>query len=98
MNVTLPATLLTSLVRPYDPAFIRDGILTAVLGAVLILGYGLFCIPTLRLFRVPEGRRGAWILCCTFCNNGFMGFPITLALFGEEGLALAVFRPFPSIC
>ena len=40
MNVTLPATILTSLVRPYDPAFIRDGILTAVLGAVLILGYG----------------------------------------------------------
>ena len=59
MNVTLPATILTSLVRPYDPAFIRDGILTAVLGAVLILGYGLFCIPALRLFRVPEGRRGA---------------------------------------
>lgn len=95
MNVTLPATILTSLVRPYDPAFIRDGILIAVLGAVLILGYGLFCIPALRLFRVPEGRRGVWTLCCTFCNNGFMGFPITLALFGEDGLALAVFLAIP---
>jgi putative auxin efflux carrier len=95
MNVTLPATILTSLVRPYDPAFIRDGVLTAVLGAVLILGYGLFCIPALCLFRVPEERRGIWILCCTFCNNGFMGFPITLALFGEEGLALAVFLAIP---
>ena len=95
MNVILPATILTSLVRPYDPAFIRDGVLTAVLGAVLILGYGLFCIPALCLFRVPEERRGIWILCCTFCNNGFMGFPITLALFGEEGLALAVFLAIP---
>lgn len=95
IHVTLPATILTSLVRPYDPAFIRDGILTVVLGTVLIFGYGLFCIPALRLFRVPEGRRGVWTLCCTFCNNGFMGFPITLALFGEEGLALAVFLAIP---
>ncbi len=95
MNVTLPATILTSLVRPYDAAFIRDGVLTAVLGAILILGYGLFCIPALRVFRVPEGRKGVWILCCAFCNNGFMGFPITLALFGEEGLALAVFLAIP---
>ena len=93
----LPATILTSLVRPYDPAFIRDGVLTAVLGAVLILGYGLFCIPALCLFVSRRSAGASGSLCCTFCNNGFMGFPITLALFGEEGLALAVFWRSPSI-
>ena len=30
-----------------------------------------------------------WQMCCTFCNNGFMGYPVILALFGEEGMALA---------
>lgn len=43
-----------------------------------------------RLFRVPQGHRGVWAFCATFCNTGFMGFPIVLALFGEEGLSMAV--------
>src|SRR5699024_9493467 len=32
MNVTLPATVLTSLVQPYDPAFLSSGLLEVALG------------------------------------------------------------------
>lgn len=95
MQVTLPATILTSLVRPYDAAFIRDGVLIAVLGAALFALYGLLALPASRLFRVPQGRRGVWIFSSMFSNNGFMGFPVALALFQEEGLALAVFLGIP---
>lgn len=95
MQVTLPATILTSLVRPYDVAFIRDGVLIAVLGAALFALYGLLALPASRLFRVPQGRRGVWIFSSMFSNNGFMGFPVALALFQEEGLALAVFLGIP---
>ena len=95
MNVTLPATVITSLHRPFDGAFLRSGVLMMVLGAGCILLYiGLGAVMT-RPFRVPEGRRGMWVLASTFSNNGFMGFPIALALFGEEGLALAVFLGVP---
>ena len=45
--------------------------------------------------KVPAGRRGIWSFGATFCNNGFMGFPVALALFGEEGLALAVMFGVP---
>ena len=91
MNVTLPATILISLYRPFDAAFLRS--------IVIIIGLGLLCfglyvgISALlsRPFRVPDGRRGMWILACTISNNGAMGYPVTLALFGEEGLVLAVF-------
>ena len=95
MQVTLPATILTSLVRPYNAAFIRDGVLIAVLGAGLFALYGLLALPASRLFRVPQGRRGVWIFSSMFSNNGFMGFPVALALFQEEGLALAVFLGIP---
>lgn len=95
MQVTLPATILTSLVRPYDAAFIQDGVLIAVLGAGLFALYGLLALPASRLFRVPQGRRGVWIFSSMFSNNGFMGFPVALALFQEEGLALAVFLGIP---
>lgn len=36
-----------------------------------------------------------WCCCTTFWNNGFMGFPVALALFGEEGLALTVILGVP---
>lgn len=47
------------------------------------------------MLKVPAGRRGIWSFGATFCNNGFMGFPVALALFGEEGLALAVMFGVP---
>ena len=91
MNITLPATILTSLVQPYDPAFLNTGLLTIALGFGLYILYGVISALLVRPCRVPQGRRGVWIFACTFNNNGFMGFPITLALFGQEGLVLAVF-------
>ena len=95
MNVTMPATIFTSLVQPYNPTFLHEGIVTAVLGGALFLLYGGISALAVRLFRVPQGRRGVWIFSCTFSNNGFMGFPIALALFGQEGLALALFLGIP---
>ena len=59
MQVTLPATILTSLVRPYDVAFIRDGVLIAVLGAALFALYGLLALPGMELTTLEE----AHIIC-----------------------------------
>ena len=95
MNVTMPATIFTSLVRPYDPAFLRAGLLEVVLGLALYILYGVISALLARPFRVTRERRGLWTFACAFNNNGFMGFPIALALFGEEGLALAVFLGIP---
>ena len=95
MNVTLPATVLTSLVQPYDPAFLSSGLLEVALGLAFYTLYGVISALLVRPLRVPQGRRGVWIMACTFNNTGFMGFPIALALFGEEGLALAVFLGIP---
>lgn len=95
MQITLPATILVSLVRPFDPNFIRDGVVIIVVGTGLFLLYGLLATLLAPVFRVPQGRRGVWIFSGMFSNNGFMGFPVALALFHEEGLALAVFLGIP---
>ena len=95
MKITLPATILTSLLRPFDPAFLRDGLVIIAVGTGLFALFGLLAFPAARLVRVPAGRRGAWIFASMFSNNGFMGFPVALALFHEEGLVLAVFLGIP---
>lgn len=89
MKVTLPATIFTAMLRPFDAAFLKDSVVIFLLGLGLFLASAMLCVPAVRLFRVKEGGRGMWMICCTFCNNGFMGYPVILALFGEDALALA---------
>lgn len=91
MKITVPATVIHSMLRPFDAAFLAMGLRMILAGMVIFSLLAVLSLPLSRLFRVPEGRRGMWCCCATFCNNGFMGFPVALALFGEEGLTLTVF-------
>lgn len=89
MKVTLPATIFTAMLRPFDAAFLKSSVVIFLLGFGLFVLFALLCVPAARLFGVKAEGRGMWMMCCTFCNNGFMGYPVILALFGEDGLALA---------
>lgn len=44
----------------------------------------------LHVLHVPKEDAGVYMFCLSTINNGFMGFPITLALFGEDILYLMV--------
>ena len=91
LKITLPCTIFIYLAtKEYDPAFIRDSLLTLGIGLVAFPAMQLLGSVGSRLLRVPEGKRGIWAFCCAYPNTGFMGFPVCLALFGAEGLALAV--------
>ena len=95
MKITLPATIIYSMLRPFDASFLRDALTLFAIGFTFHLSYIGISWLLARFFRVPQGRRGMWTTCCAFCNNGFMGYPVTYAIFGEEGLALAVMLGVP---
>ena len=95
MKITVPATIITSMLRPFDPGFMRLGLSIVAVGMVMFPLFSVLSLGLSKLLRVPQGRRGMWCCCATFCNNGFMGFPVALALFGEEGLALTVMLSIP---
>ena len=95
MKITLPATIFVSMLRPFEAEFLGDALLMFGLGFLFHISYVILSQSLSRLFRVPKGRRGMWALCCSFCNNGFMGYPVAYALFGEEGMALAVMLGVP---
>ena len=91
LKITLPCTIFISLVtREYDPAFVKDGIITITAGLVAFPAMLYTSRWLAKLFHVPEGRRGVWAFVTAYSNSGFMGFPVALALFGAEGLALSV--------
>lgn len=95
MQVTLPCTIFVSLLRDYDSGFARKILFLILLGFILFPLNAVLAKPFARLFCVERNRRGVWEFASTYCNNGFMGFPITLALFGSEGLAQAALFGIP---
>ena len=91
MKVTLPCTIFVSLVqREYNPSFLKDGLIIIAAGLVMFAGLMYLSRYVAILLRVPANCRGIWAFSAAYTNSGFMGFPIALALFGGEGLALAV--------
>ena len=89
MNVTLPCTIFTSMIREFKSSLIRDSLIIFALGIVFFAGFLILSGYLAKLFRVPENRQNPWAVCSALCNTGFMGFPLVLAIFGEEGLFLA---------
>ncbi|MBQ3693377.1 MAG: AEC family transporter [Synergistaceae bacterium] len=91
MKITLPCTIFISLVsREYDPAFVHDSMIMMIAGLIVFSGMLYLSRYIAILIKVDKSYRGVWAFSCAFSNSGFMGFPICLALFGPEGLALSV--------
>lgn len=91
MKVTLPCTIFISLVqKEYDPAFLKDSIIIIIAGLIVFPAMLYISRYLAVILGVDKRYRGVWAFSCAFTNSGFMGFPIALALFGPEGLALSV--------
>ena len=91
LKITLPCTIFVSIIqKQYDPAFFHDGLIIMAFGFVMFASLLYLSLYVAKLLRVPENCRSVWAFSAAFTNGGFMGFPIALALFGKDGLALAV--------
>lgn len=92
LKITLPCTVFYSLVsKEYDPSFLKDSLITMGLGTVILFSAAILSLLLAKhVLHVRKGGQGVWAMACTFCNNGFIGYPVVLSLFGTDGLALAV--------
>lgn len=84
VNITLPALILSSMLKPFDPALLGQ---VMALMAVSFGVYGL-CIAlalSLRPLTGPDRRKaGVFRFGLVFSNVGFMGFPVMESLFGKD--------------
>lgn len=82
----LPAYMLANLMANFD----HEGLLTMVRGVIVpflsMLG-AYFAIKVIAgIMKVPSGKRGVFIASVSFSNVIFIGLPLAIALFGEEGV------------
>lgn len=86
--VSLPAISLR-----YIPALeLRPDMLVPFLSGLVVMGGAILVFRLLQLFvRWPLATIGCLMLVCGLGNTSFVGFPITEALYGQEGLQYAIF-------
>ncbi|MCD8324427.1 MAG: AEC family transporter [Clostridiales bacterium] len=88
LMVTMPATVFCSIIdqqgktssSPYWQIIVGVALLQVLSGLLMFL--------LVKLIRVPEQDQGVWIYSAMLANNGFMGLPLALSVFGSEGMFL----------
>lgn len=88
--VSLPAQIIKAFISNQGIVSNREVILMFGISLLIYLLYAIIGVLFIFVFRVPADRRGPYLFMMMFGNVGFMGFPLTEALLGEEALIYAV--------
>lgn len=89
--VGLPFLILTSTVNNVSFSIDTLTLLSIITAIGLILTISLyFLTKPLSLFERQEKTRGMIRFCATFSNNGFLGIPLAMAVFGQGSTILLV--------
>ncbi len=91
INITLPCTILYSFLNSFTAeGLLSSGkfILAAFSGALLAYLAGK---AAARAAKIERRRRGVFTALFSFSNSVFIGFPVAMAIFGEQGMIFAIF-------
>jgi predicted permease len=90
VNVTWPCLIIDSLQMAFSrQLLINAGYVSAVLLLTLLVAY-LLSQAACRTLKVEKSKTYLYTFMLLFANTGFMGIPISNALYGREGVFYAV--------
>ena len=95
MNLFLVGMILSSVINKdmeLSGSEALTGFLMLTLMVLICLGIG-FISPT--VLRIKNGDRGMYRMLVSFMNNGFMGFPLVAAIYGEGAVFFASLSNIP---
>lgn len=88
LMVTMPVTVFCSIVDQQGKTG-ASPYWQIIVGVFLLhLCSALLSLVLVRALHIPEKEQGVWIFSCMNSNNGFMGLPLALSVFGSEGMFL----------
>ena len=86
IDVSIPATIIASMIRPYSEDLMKDAFRVLLIMTVYHLSVVLIAYLITKIIKVDKKDAGGWIFGMVFSNNGFIGFPLMYAIYGKEGL------------
>ncbi|MGI5849071.1 MAG: AEC family transporter [Christensenellales bacterium] len=91
INLTAPCTLVYSLSTSFSRQQLFDSWLPLLIIFIVVPVTYYIAKLVAIIFKVPKTRQGVFTVLFSFSNSMFVGFPITMALFGESGMPYAIF-------
>lgn len=86
IDVSIPCMIVVSLIRPYSESLMGDTIKVLVLISIFHISMAIIAYYLTKFLKVDPYKRGSWIFAIVFSNNGFIGFPLMYALYGNDGM------------
>ncbi len=86
IDVSVPATIIVSMIRPYSADLMKDTFRVLFIMTVYHLSVVLIAYLITKIIKVEKKNAGGWIFGMVFSNNGFIGYPLMYAIYGNEGL------------
>ena len=91
INIACPCIVFYSMVtQERSGVMVGKATQSLVMMTAVLLGTSLISIFVVKLLKAPRIDRGIYRLMIPFTNCGFMGYPLAYAVFGDEGLFLAI--------
>lgn len=95
LNITMPAMIVAAVITGDTLPGLSEVLAILKVGVVFYLLEALFMLAAPRLLGGTPGEKGVWRYAMMFPNVGFIGYPVAVALFGEEALFFAVVLALP---
>lgn len=90
MVITIPLYMVSSMIKSYTKEdLLQLGIAVTMPFVTMLICWGIGIVASF-LFNVPQHRRGAFQAMFFVANTAFIGFPVNIALFGDQALPIAV--------
>ncbi|MCC8141934.1 MAG: AEC family transporter [Lachnospiraceae bacterium] len=88
LKVTMPVTVFCSIVDQQGESNLSMA-WQMIVGVIIFHGIAfVITFVATKLMRVPQNEEGVWLFSGMLTNNGFMGLPLALAVFGTQGMFL----------
>lgn len=88
LKVAMPVTVFLSIVEQEGSGMMSQSVGMVLAVFLLHAITGLFGLLAVHALPIPKQEKGIWIYTCMLSNNGFMGLPLALSIFGNKGLFL----------
>ncbi|RQD73243.1 MAG: AEC family transporter, partial [Halanaerobium sp. MSAO_Bac5] len=94
IDIAFPALIFTNIIRDFDLNMLREYLIVPVAAIIITLLTIAVVILIGKKLSYSQKEREEFTFITAFSNNIFVGAPICLALFGSQGLILAILYDF----
>lgn len=84
LNVALPANVFYAILGSGTSLSGRDTLIFFGLGVLVYILYFIIAFLSPKVLRTPKEDSGIYMFMIAFSNCGFMGYPVSEAIFGDE--------------